>query len=48
MKRANICYIYGILTCDNNDFLVTVLSSFLIWGFVEMASDFTDYLQMAQ
>lgn len=30
MKRANICYIYGVLTCDNNDFLVTVVSTFLM------------------
>jgi hypothetical protein len=48
MKIASICYICEVLNCDNNDFLVTIASTLLMKVFVKMASEFTDYLQMAQ
>lgn len=48
MKVANICFTYGVLNCDDNVFLVTVVSTFCDVRFcVKMASDFTDYSQMA-
>ena len=30
MKVANICSTYGVLNCDDNVFLVTVVSTFVM------------------
>lgn len=43
MKIGNICYTYGVLTLIIMPFLVTIVFTFLMYGFVKMTGGLTHY-----